>query len=202
MEAMLRSISNPVRTPHVNVKGEVNGDILTEVEVPSPADLFKVASAAGLTYMEFKSMNPELSRWVTPPDTKTYRVRMPLSHKEAFIKKYFDNGFQKEVTFLVYKARKGDTPKKVAKRFGISTDPLLDMNEIKGQNVSFMPGTLVELPIPSDFVRSLASLKTLELLDPVYPKKNRSRRFRSRKRMKNGPTSEARVESNRRHSRL
>jgi hypothetical protein len=202
MESMLRSMSNPVRTPHVNVKGEVNGDILTEVEVPSPADLFKVASAAGLTYMEFKSMNPELSRWVTPPDTKTYRVRMPLSHKETFIKKYFDNGFQKDVTFLVYKARKGDTPKKVAKRFGISADPLLDMNEIKGQNVSFMPGTLVELPIPSDFVRSLASLKTLELLDPVYPKKNRSRRFRNRKRMKSGPTSEARVESNRRHSRL
>ncbi len=202
MEALLRSMSKGVKTPHVNVKGEVNGDILTEVEIPSPADLFKVASAAGLSYMEFKSMNPELSRWVTPPDTKTYQIRMPLSRKEGFLKKYFDNGYQKEVTFLVYKARKGDTPKKVAKRFGISHEPLLDMNEMKSPNVSFMPGTLVELPIPSDFVRSLASLKSLDLLDPVYPKRHRSRRARFRKRAKSSPTSEARIESSRKHSRL
>jgi LysM repeat protein len=202
MEAMLRSMSAPVRTPHVNVKGEVNGDVLTEVEIPSPADLFKVASAAGLSYMEFKSMNPELSRWVTPPDTKTYRVRMPLSHKEGFIKKYFDSSFQKEVTFLVYKARKGDTPKKVAKRFGISPDPLLDMNEVRSAGMSFLPGTLVELPIPSDFVRSLASLKTLELLDPVYPKRHRSKRARFRKRAKQSNSSEARLDGQSRRSRL
>ena len=202
MESMLRTMSSSVRTPHVNIKGEVNGDVLTEVEVPSPADLFKVASAAGLSYMEFKSMNPELSRWVTPPDTKTYKVRMPLSHKEAFVKKYFDPTFQREVTFLVYKARKGDSPRSVAKRFGISADPLLDMNEVKSQGSSFLPGTLVELPIPSDFVRSLASLKSLDLLDPVYPKKHRSRHLRFRRKNKNSSSSEARSDASRKRSRL
>ena len=202
METMLRSMSNPVRTPHVNRNGEVNGDVLTEVEIPSPADLFKVANAAGLSYLEFKSMNPELSRWVTPPDVKTYRIRMPLSHKDAFMKKYFDPNFQRDVTFLVYRARKGETPKQVARRFGISPDPILDMNEIKSPNSSFMPGTLVELPIPSDFVRSIASLKNLELLDPVYPKKRRFRRFKSRRRSRAASSSQIRFEAAERQYRM
>lgn len=201
METMLRSMSSPVRTPHVNRNGEVNGDVLTEVEIPSPADLFKVASAAGLTYMEFKSMNPELSRWVTPPDVKYYKIRLPLSHKDGFLKKYFDPSYSREVTFLVYKARRGDTPKRVAKRFGISPDPIVDMNEVKSPNVSFIPGTLVELPIPSDFVRSIASLKTLELLDPVYPKRHRYRRFKRRK-SRSASSSEVRYEGVTRRSRM
>ncbi len=202
METMLRSMSNPMRTPHVNRNGEVNGDVLTEIEIPSPADLFKVANAAGLSYLEFKSMNPELSRWVTPPDVKTYRIRMPLSHKDAFMKKYFDPAFQRDVTFLVYRARKGETPKQIARRFGISPDPILDMNEVKGANSSFMPGTLVELPIPSDFVRSIASLKNLELLDPVYPKKRRFRRFKSRRRSRAASSSQIRFEAAERQYRM
>lgn len=190
METMLRTMSNPVRTPHVNRNGEVNGDILTEVEIPSPADLFKVANAAGLTYLEFKSMNPELSRWVTPPENKTYKIRIPLSLKDAFVKKYFDANFQRDVTFMVYKAKRGDTPKKVAKKFGISPDPLVDMNDVKTPSASFMPGTLVELPIPSDFVRSIASMKSLDLLDPVYPKRQRSRRFRRHRKARSASSSE------------
>ena len=192
MEKMLRTMSNVVRTPHVNRKGEVNGDILTEVEVPSPADLFKVSSAAGLSYMEFKSMNPELLRWLTPADSKTYKVRIPLSHKDSFVKKYFDPAFKREVTFLVYKARKGDNARTIAKRFGISPDPVVDMNGVTSAKTSFMPGTLVELPIPNDFVRSLASLKSLDLIDPVESK-HRSRRRRRKSR--SVISSEARADS-------
>ena len=178
VEKMLRTMSGQVRTPHVNRKGEVNGDILTEIEIQSPADLFKVSSAAGLSYLEFKSMNPELLRWLTPPNSKTYKIRMPLSHKDAFMKKYFDPSFQRDVTFLVYKARRGDSPRSIAKRFGISPDPIVDMNEVRTAATSFIPGKMIELPIPNDFVRSLASLKQLDLVDPASPKRRRGRRSR------------------------
>ena len=181
VETMLLDMSQRVRTPHVNRKGEVNGDILSEVEIPSPADLFKVASAAGLTYTEFKSMNPELLRWLTPPQFGTYKVRIPLSRKDSFQKKYFDPTFKKEVSFLTYKARKGDTAKNIAKRFGISPDPVTQMNDVKSPGVSLPAGKMVQLPIPSDFVRSLASLKTLDLIDPAYPKRARYRKARFRK---------------------
>lgn len=183
VETMLRDMSSKIRTPHVNRKGEANGDIFTEIEVPSPADLFKVSSAAGLSYLEFKSMNPELLRWVTPPNMKAYKIRIPLSRKDTFMKKYFDPTFARDVDFLSYKARKGDSPAKVAKRFGISPDPVAQMNSVSSPNASFMPGKIVQLPIPSDFVRSLASLKELDLIDPPSPKKHRSAR-RSKRRAK------------------
>ena len=189
VEKMLRTMSSSIRTPHVNRKGEVNGDILTEVEIPSPADLFKVSSAAGLSYLEFKSMNPELLRWLTPPVNKTYRVRMPLSHKDAFMKKYFDPTFKRDVNFLVYKSRKGDTPKSIAKRFGISADPVAEMNGLASASSRFDSGILVQLPIPSDFVRSLASLKQLDLLDPADPKRHRSRRSRRKHKSVNSSAS-------------
>jgi len=178
VETMLRDMSNPIRTPHVNKKGEVNGDILTEIEIPSPADLFKVSSAAGLTYMEFKSMNPELLRWVTPPDVDTYKIRIPLSQKEMFMKKYFDPSFEREVVFLNYKARKGDSPRRIAKRFSINPEPIAQMNHVSVRS-NFIPGKMVELPIPSDFVRSIASLKSLDLIDPPSPRRHH-RRYRRR----------------------
>jgi LysM repeat protein len=101
----------------------------------------------------------------------------------------------------VYKARRGDTPKRVSKRFGISPDPILDMNDVKSPNSSFMPGAMIELPIPSDFVRSIASLKTLELLDPVYPKRHRYRRFKRRK-SRSASSSEVRFDGASRRSRM
>lgn len=192
VESMLLDMSDQIRTPHVNRKGEVNGDIFSEIEIPSPADLFKVASAAGLTYHEFKSMNPELLRWLTPPQVSTYKVRIPLSRKDSFQKKYFDPNFQKEVSFLTYKARRGDTPKHIAKRFGISPDPVAQMNGVKSPNMALTPGKMIQLPIPSDFVRSLASLKSLDLIDPAYPKRSR---FRSKKRYRRGKSSSAQFES-------
>ncbi len=184
VESMLLDMSQKVKTPHVNRKGEVNGDVLTEIEVPSPADLFKVSSAAGLTYAEFKSMNPELLRWVTPPQLGTYKIRIPLNRKESFSKKYFDPTFKKDVVFLTYKARKGDTPKHVAKRFGINGEPVAQMNELRSENAYLPAGKMVQLPIPSDFVRSLASLKSLDLIDPAYPKRSRYRKLKFRRHSK------------------
>jgi membrane-bound lytic murein transglycosylase D len=192
VESMLLDMSDQVRTPHVNRKGEVNGDILTEIEVPSPADLFKVSSAAGLNYQEFKSMNPELLRWLTPPHLATYKVRIPLSRKDSFQKKYFDADFVKSVSFLTYKARRGDTPKHIAKRFGISPDPVAQMNGLKSPGAPLPVGKMIQLPIPSDFVRSLASLKSLDLIDPAYPKRSR---FRGKKRYRKSKNSSAQFES-------
>ena len=199
VESMLLDMSKTIRTPHVNRKGEVNGDVLSEVEIPSPADLFKVSSAAGLTYTEFKSMNPELLRWVTPPMLGTYKVRIPLSHRDAFQKKYFDPTFKKEVVFLSYKARKGDTAKHVAKRFGISADPVAEMNGGGSQNALITPGKMIQLPIPSDFVRSLASLKSLDLIDPASPRHHHYRRLRYHR---SKPASASRSDNSKKHSRI
>jgi LysM repeat protein len=179
VEKMLKSLPNDdnVLTPHVNKNGAASGEVLTVVDIPSPANLLQVAKAAGMSYNDFKSMNPELLRWVTPPQMKQYRIKVPLHARDSFIRSYFAKDFDRSVDFLQYKARKGDSVKSIARRFKINPDPVAQMN---GINVKSMApaGRLLELPIPRDHVRSLASLKELELYDPPDPKRPRMRRSR------------------------
>ncbi len=170
-----------IRTPHVNKKGDVFGDVLTEVEIPSPADLFRVAKATGISYAHFKSMNPHFLRWVTPVTEKTVKVKIPAPLKDRFTKRYFDPDFDRDVVFLEYKARKGESVKSIAKRFRLSPDPVAQMNGVSAKGMA-PAGRMMKLPIPADYVRSLASLKELELIDPPTPKKaSRSKKYRGGK---------------------
>jgi len=181
VETLLKTLPNPasMRTPHVNNNGDAFGDVLTEIEVPSPADLFRVSKAAGLSYAEFKSMNPHLLRWVTPPTQSSIKVKVPLQNKDQFTKTYFASNFDRDVDFLKYKVRRGDNVKTIARRFKLNPEPVAEMNNLKA-NSSVQAGRMLELPIPSDYVRSLASLKDLDLVDPPSPK-HHSRRSRRRK---------------------
>lgn len=39
-----------------------------EVIIPESTDLRVIARCAGVSYEEIKELNPELRRWITPPD--------------------------------------------------------------------------------------------------------------------------------------
>ncbi len=165
-------LARPIPTPHVSKSGEVKGEALAEFEVQSPADLLKVARAAGLSYHTVKSLNPELLRWCTPPSVSTYRIKLPDSVKDQFLTEYNHPSFQRQVRFLGYSARKGETLGVVARRFGIRVDPIADLNGLSSK-MPLRKGSRILLPIPDDRSRSLASL---EVKDP--PERKKARRVR------------------------
>lgn len=150
-----------IPTPIVNKKGQLDSDRLIEVEIPTPADLFAVARAAGVTYLQVKAMNPEILRWVTPPTGEHYKIKLPESVRKRFVETYLHPAFPREVRFLKYKVKSGDTVQKVARRFGISVDGILDLNRIsKGTYLAH--GREIALPLPSDRSRSLATLEVVD----------------------------------------
>jgi hypothetical protein len=168
--------AKPIATPHVNKKGELGKERLVEFELQSPADLLNVARAASLSYQTVKSLNPEILRWCTPPNTKSYRVKLPESSKDKFIEAYNHPTFPRSVRFRSYKVRRGDNLKKIAHRFGIKEDPIVDLNvqrSIASAHSNLKTGSEILLPIPTDHSRSIASL---DLYDP--PEKHRRRRHR------------------------
>lgn len=165
-------LAKPVATPTVNKKGEISGEQLLEFEVQSPADLLQVARAAGLSYQTVKSLNPELSRWCTPPTVGSYRIKLPMSAKDKFLTAYNHPSFPRQVQFMTYKVRKGETIAHVARRFGIRVDPISDLNGVSAGRPLKL-GHRVILPLPNDRSRSLASL---EVRDP--PKRSKVRRVR------------------------
>jgi LysM repeat protein len=163
-------LAKPVPTPHVSKKGEVGGDELVEFEVQSPADLLKVARAAGLSYQTVKSLNPELLRWCTPPGAGTYHLKLPASVKDKFLVTYNHVSFPRQVQFFAYKVKSGETLARIARRYGIKVEPIQDLNRVSPRT-PLRSGSTILLPIPNDRSRTLASL---EVFDP--PEKRRRRR--------------------------
>ncbi len=168
------ALARPIATPHVNKKGELSGEELLEFEVQSPADLLKIARAAGLSYHTVKSLNPELLRWCTPPNSGTYRVKLPASSKDRFLTNYNHPSFEKRVRFAAFKIKRGQTLESVARHFGIRIEPLMDLNGISARSM-LRAGTIVRVPMPNDNSRSVAAL---EIRDP--PERRRGKKFRKR----------------------
>jgi membrane-bound lytic murein transglycosylase D len=162
--------------PHVTKDGQVGGVELAEFDVQSPADLLKVARAAGLSYQTVKSLNPELLRWCTPPTVGAYRIRLPASVKDRFLATYNHESFPRKVQFLTYKVRRGETLSRIARHYGIKVDPMSDLNGVSAKK-PLRRGIRVLLPMPNDRSRSLASL---DVRDP--PERHRRHRRRKRRR--------------------
>lgn len=160
-----------VPTPQVHKDGSVSGETLAEFEVPSPADLFHIAHAAGLSYQTVKSLNPEVLRWVTPPTQKTYRIKLPESVKDKFLSTYNAPGYDRTVRFLAYRAKAGDSVPRIARRFGFQPDPIEHLNRIS-RHTPLKQGRVLILPLPADRSRDLAVSDTK---DPVEKRRSRKR---------------------------
>lgn len=169
-------LARPIPTPHVSKTGVVGGEELADFEVQSPADLLKVARAAGLSYSTVKSLNPEILRWCTPPTAGTYRIKLPAFAKDKFLATYNHGAFPRKVQFMTYKVHRGDTLTRIARHFGIRVDPMSDLNRISPR-VPLQSGTHVLLPMPNDRSRTFVSL---EVRDPPEHKRQRHRRTRHR----------------------
>lgn len=174
-ESLPVPVAKPIPTPNVNKKGEVGGEELVEFEVQSPADLLKIARAAGLSYQTVKALNPEVLRWCTPPTLGNYKIKLPSSVREKFIATYNHDAFPRKVEFMTYKARRGETLLRIARQFGIKVDPMSDLNGVSSK-VPLRAGAKVLLPIPNDRSRTFASL---EVRDPPEKKRSRHRRRRN-----------------------
>ncbi|MBC7691341.1 MAG: transglycosylase SLT domain-containing protein [Methylotenera sp.] len=171
---VIQPLARPVPTPLVDRKGDASGEELSEFEVRSPADLLKVARAAGLSYHTVKSLNPEILRWCTPPNVGNYKIKLPVSVKDKFLSVYNQAAFPKKVQFMAYKVRKGENLQRIAHNFGIKVDPIADLNGVSPK-LTLRKGALVLLPMPNDRSRTLSSL---EIRDPPEKVGRHGRRHR------------------------
>jgi hypothetical protein len=145
---------------------------VAEFEVKGPADLFSISRAAGIPFSTVKTLNPELTRWCTPPNMKTYRIKLPLSTKERFLANYNESQFDRKVVFAEYKTRRGDTIAAIAKKFSTQPEPIRELNGMSSRTNYLAPGTNLLLPVPTGYKRVIASLYD----EKPAPKRRRYRR--------------------------
>jgi len=102
------------------------------VKIPSRTDLELVARLAGTTYDAIRELNPDLRHWCTPPNYPDFELKLPRGTKQKFEAEYAkipeDQRFTEKTLYTRYQARKKDSIKSVARRFGISAEALCELN--------------------------------------------------------------------------
>ena len=102
------------------------------VRIPSRTDLELVAKLSGTTYETIRDLNPDLRHWCTPPNYPDYELKLPKGTKQQFELEYVkvpeDKRFTEKVLYTSYQARKNDSLKSVARRYGTSPETLSELN--------------------------------------------------------------------------
>ncbi len=100
------------------------------VSVPSPVSLAEVARLTKISYQRLKELNPHFLRDYTPPDVKTYWIRLPEDVDESQLAELKTVPPQK-LQYHFYLVRKGDTLSAIARKFGVSVEKIKKANGLK-----------------------------------------------------------------------
>jgi len=100
------------------------------VTVDDCVDLDVLADCAGTTAETLRELNPELIQWCTPPNYRGYKLRIPAGSIDAFSKKYALIPDDQKRQWAEHKIRRGDTPGGIARKYGIATSVLLEVNKL------------------------------------------------------------------------
>ena len=108
------------------------------VTIPSRTNLDLAAKLSGTTYESIKELNPDLRHWCTPPNYPDYQLKIPKGSKLQFEAEYAkvpeDQRFTERVLYSRYQARKRDSLKSLARRFGTSPAILAELNGLNSKS--------------------------------------------------------------------
>lgn len=121
---------------------------------PYPLDSLVVSGMTGLDVVAelsdtslgyIREINPQYLRLATPPGT-TSIVRVPAGRQATAQSAYAALPPAERVTFAYYTAKKGDTPGKVAQRYGVAVGVLYEANPWMRSGAAIKSGRQVVVP--------------------------------------------------------
>lgn len=141
-----------------------------EVVINSPMDIEVIARYGEADVKEVRDLNPELRRWATPPNVPNYTVRLPAGAKERFLNNLSKASDKKKFSVDHYTVREGDTLQRIARRFGISQEAILELNSFD-KNPKLKAGSTILVP-PKKFAYQTKDTKKTKGAK-VYKKKRK-----------------------------
>lgn len=133
------------------------------VAVERQTRLSVVARHAGVPEAELKDLNPELLRGMTPPGS--YILRVPPGKGASTQRSLVGLSPRDRVAGRTYVVRKGDTLARVAARFKVSQEDLLEANGL-GRN-QFRVGRRLQIPPSTPMPQPPAKAQGEQPLEPM-----------------------------------
>jgi membrane-bound lytic murein transglycosylase D len=130
----------------IEFEDPVTWDVVT---IDRCLDLKVVARELGCSYQELKDLNPELLRQYTPPNKKSYDLRIPVGHSSKFLAAYDEMPSPKETSWVKHKIRRGETVSTIASRYGVSQYAILAANNLSRRSKIYAGKSLI-VPVPLD----------------------------------------------------
>lgn len=116
-----------------------------EVVIEESTDLRLIARCADCTYQDIKDLNPEIKRWVTPPNYDKYVLRIPFGKKDTFLANFAAISPEQKIKWERHQVRKGETLSSLAKRYNTRPEAIRDINGFKKDRIA--PGKHLLIPI-------------------------------------------------------
>jgi len=109
--------------------------------------LDKAGSAVGASVSTMRELNPELPRWCTPPNLKTYTMKVPQGSREKFLAAYEKMDKTQLVRWHQYKVQRGDNLGSISKLFGLKVADIQAANNLRKGRLSV--GQVLVIPMPA-----------------------------------------------------
>jgi len=109
--------------------------------------LDKAGSAVGASVNTMRELNPELTRWCTPPNLKTYTMKVPLGSREKFLAAYEKMDKTQLVRWQQYKVQRGDNLGQISRLFGLRVADIQAANNLRNSKLSV--GQVLIIPMPA-----------------------------------------------------
>ena len=116
-----------------------------EVTINSPMRLKTIAKLIEVEVEDIKELNPELRQSCTPPNVENYTLRIPSGTKEMFLSNLANVKKETISNEQSYTVKKGDSVGKIAKRFGVSAQSIIELNSL-GKKARIIAGSKILIP--------------------------------------------------------
>lgn len=148
-----------------------------EVVVNRSYEFDAIARACGVDVETIRRFNPELRRWVTPPNEKEYVLRVPIGKGAqllAQIDKIPEAPERQKAEWISHRVKKNETLSSIARKYGTSVSAIVSANHIKRPS-QIKVGQVLTIPTDTYYKRpgeKVASAQKSERLNS--PKKGTS----------------------------
>ena len=117
------------------------------VTVKDCIPLDKAGAAVGVSVNTMRDLNPELMRWCTPPNLKSYTMKIPRGSREKFLTAYEKMDKTQLVRWQQYKVQKGDNLGQISRVFGLKVADIQAANNLRNTKLSI--GQVLIIPLPA-----------------------------------------------------
>jgi membrane-bound lytic murein transglycosylase D len=125
------------------------------VVIYEPANFDAIAKCANSTEDEIRDLNPELIKHCTPPDARSYILKIPVGKKDAFVDNFSKMSPEEKMPWIFHLVQRGETLLKIAKKYDVSSREIASLNDLKSYKARVNKGDILKIPIDkSSFIAS------------------------------------------------